>query len=383
VDVVGSGAVSLRALTRCLSVTGRTSHKGGIVHGSYRRGQRTAASAAYLNKLQSRAPRPSAALVHSRARACVPLMAPMGGERAPWREGYRVTSVDGHCLEASAHRRNALREAPGRAWPGKALVVSAPAHGLVTEVLPCQDGQAQARSRLGAVLATVAADALGIADRHVCTRTWLGAMATRGGFLVLRPPQGGPCELFSPLQSAERTPPGHIAQPTRVGGGGGGRQAPLTAAAAHSGARAACQGPPAPHPNQCSAPEIGQRGGAALPEALHGGARLPSLRGILSFRFHRDDERTSRARGAILYAMPMAGWAAIVLKLAQGVCASVAKKAQEPTASPLPTSSTSKKGTYCNSSMTHVSTSTVGHTLTWLAPGGNVSVPALASRKKM
>ena len=53
----------------------------------------------------------------------------MDGERAPWLEGYRVKIVDGNCLEASEHRIQELREAKGRALPGKSLVVYEPAQG--------------------------------------------------------------------------------------------------------------------------------------------------------------------------------------------------------------------------------------------------------------
>ncbi len=136
----------------------------------------------------------------------------MGGERAPWLEGYRVKMVDGNCLEASEHRLKALREATGRAVPGKSLVVYEPAQGLVTEVFPCEDGHAQERSLLGSVLETVAADDLWIADRNCCPRAFLCEMDTRGGFCVLRQHQGLPFAIVSPLQSYYRTPTGHIAQ---------------------------------------------------------------------------------------------------------------------------------------------------------------------------
>ena len=141
------------------------------------------------------------------------------GERAPWLEGYRVKIVDGNCLEASEHRLKALREATGRALPGKSLVVYEPAPGLVTDVFPCEDGHAQERSLLGAVLATVAADDLWIADRNFCTRAFLGEMDTRGGFFVIRQHQGLPFEILSPLQSYDRTPTGAHRPATRVCGG--------------------------------------------------------------------------------------------------------------------------------------------------------------------
>jgi len=164
------------------------------------------------NKLNGLETRTSAALVRYSAREFAPLIAQMGGERAPWLEGYRVKIVDGNCLEASEHRLKALREATGRALPGKSLVVYEPAQGLVTDVFPCEDGHAQERSLLGAVLATVAADDLWIADRNFCTRAFLCEMDRRGGFFVIRQHQGLPFEILSPLQSYDRTPTGHIAQ---------------------------------------------------------------------------------------------------------------------------------------------------------------------------
>ena len=164
------------------------------------------------NKLNGLETRTSAELVRYSARECGPLIAHMGGERAPWLAGYRVKIVDGNCLEASEHRLTALREATGRALPGKSLVVYEPTHGLVTDVFPCEDGHAQERSLLGAVLETVAAQDLWIADRNFCTRAFLGEIDTRGGFFIIRQHQGLPFEILSPLQSYDRTPTGDIAQ---------------------------------------------------------------------------------------------------------------------------------------------------------------------------
>jgi hypothetical protein len=93
------------------------------------------------HKLPGCEPRPSAALVRYSARACAPWMAQRGGERGPWLAGYRGKMVDGNGLAAREHRLKALREAPGRALPGQARVVS-PAPGLVTDGLPWEDGHA-------------------------------------------------------------------------------------------------------------------------------------------------------------------------------------------------------------------------------------------------
>jgi hypothetical protein len=101
------------------------------------------------NKLNGLETHTSSELVRYSAREFAPLIASMGGERALWLAGYRIKIVDGNCLEASEHRIKELRAAPGRALPGKSLVVYEPAQGLVTDVFPCEDGHAQERALLG------------------------------------------------------------------------------------------------------------------------------------------------------------------------------------------------------------------------------------------
>src|SRR4029434_8149898 len=141
-----------------------------------------------------------------------PLIKHMGGERTPWLEGDRVKIVDGNCLEASEHRIKELREATGRALPGKSLVVYEPALGVVIDVFPCENGHAQERSLFGAVLDTLAAGDLWIEDRNFCTRAFLCEIDKRGAFCVTREHQGLPFEILTPLRSYGRTPTGQVAQ---------------------------------------------------------------------------------------------------------------------------------------------------------------------------
>ena len=115
-----------------------------------------------------------------------PLIEQLEGARAPWLPGDRVKIVDGHCLEASDRRRKAWREMPGGALPGQSLVVSEPAQGLVTAVVPCADGQAQERSLCGAVLETVQADDLWIQDRNCCPCALLCEIDHRGAAFITR-----------------------------------------------------------------------------------------------------------------------------------------------------------------------------------------------------
>jgi Transposase DDE domain len=164
------------------------------------------------NKLNGLETHTSSELVRYSAREFAPLIASMDGERAPWLAGYRIKIVDGNCLEASEHRIKELRAAPGRALPGKSLVVYEPAQGLITDVFPCEDGHAQERALLGSVLASVQRNDLWIADRNVCTRAFLTEIDARGGFFVLREHQGLPWEMVSPLRSCGHTPTGQLAQ---------------------------------------------------------------------------------------------------------------------------------------------------------------------------
>jgi len=132
----------------------------------------------------------SAELVRYSAREFTPLIEHMGGERTRWLEGYRVKIVDGNCLEASEHHIQELREATGRALPGKSLVVYEPACGLVTDVLPCEDGHAQERALFGALLKTVKARDLWMEDRNFCPRDCLCEIDNLGAFFVTRAHQG-------------------------------------------------------------------------------------------------------------------------------------------------------------------------------------------------
>ncbi len=164
------------------------------------------------NKLKGIETQTSAELVRYSAREFAPIIEHMGGERAPWIKGYRVKIVDGNCIEASEHRIQELRQATGRALPGKSVVVYEPAQGLVTDVVPCEDGHAQERSLFGSVLKTVQRNDLWIADRNFCTRAFLTETDSRGGFLVIREHRGLPFEMLSPMRSCGRTATGQVAQ---------------------------------------------------------------------------------------------------------------------------------------------------------------------------
>jgi IS4 transposase len=168
--------------------------------------------ASVYNKLNGLETHTSAELVRYSAMQFAPLSARVGGEREPWLAGHRVKIIDGNCIEASQCRLGALRAVHAAALPGKSLVVYEPAWGLVTDVVPCEDGHAQERSLFKALVQTAQADDLWIADRNFCTRELLAALHGRGAFFVIREHQGLPFELVSPLGAEHRLATGRVAE---------------------------------------------------------------------------------------------------------------------------------------------------------------------------
>jgi hypothetical protein len=164
------------------------------------------------NKLNGVETHTSAELVRYSAAVLTPLIEQLDGKRAPWLPGYRVKIIDGNCIEASERRLKVLREVQAGALPGKSLVIYEPAHGLVSDVFPCEDGHAQERSMLGLVLETVHADDLWIQDRNFCPCAFLCEIDRRDACFITRQHDGLPFEVVSGLRSVGRIETGHVAE---------------------------------------------------------------------------------------------------------------------------------------------------------------------------
>lgn len=164
------------------------------------------------NKLNGVETHTSAELVRYSAAELAPLIEQLDGVRAPWLPGYRVKIVDGNCIAASDRRLKALREVQGGALPGKSLVVYEPAHSLVRDVFPCEDGHAQERSLFGLVLETVQAGDLWIQDRNFCTCPWLCEIDKRGAGFITRQHEGLPFEVVTTLRTVGRIETGQVAE---------------------------------------------------------------------------------------------------------------------------------------------------------------------------
>lgn len=168
--------------------------------------------AAVYNKLNGWEPHPASSLVRSSATPLAPLIEPVGGQRDPWLSGHRVKSIDGNGIEASQRRLGALRAVPAAPLPGKSLVVYEPASGLVTDVVPCEEGHAQERALCSALWQTAQAGEVWSAERNFCPRELLPELITRGAFCVIRAPQGLPCEMVHSLGAEHRLDTGRVAE---------------------------------------------------------------------------------------------------------------------------------------------------------------------------
>jgi hypothetical protein len=168
--------------------------------------------ASVYNKLNGLETHTSSELGRYRAAPFTPLMEQVDGEREPWLEGYRGKSIDGNCIEASQRRLGVLREVQAAALPGKSLGVYEPAWGLVTDVVPGEDGHAQERSLFNVLVRTAQAGARWIAARHFCPREFLAARDGHGACFVIREHQGLPVEIVRPLGAAHRLDTGQVAE---------------------------------------------------------------------------------------------------------------------------------------------------------------------------
>jgi len=140
----------------------------------------------------------SAELVRHTATTVTPFIEALGAPRPPAFPGDRLKILDGNCLAASEHRLAGLRGVAAGALPGKSLGVYDPVLGIPTDVLPCEDGHEQERALLGAVLETVQAGEVWMADRNMCTLGFTCGLDDRWACFVIREHANYPWEPAGP-----------------------------------------------------------------------------------------------------------------------------------------------------------------------------------------
>jgi hypothetical protein len=152
----------------------------------------------------------SRALVQQTAQPMAEIVTQLGGQGSTWVEGYRVKILDGLWLAATDHRLKVLRSQAAAPLPGKSLVILDPQLRLATDVIPCEDGHAQERSLLSAVLATVQPNELWIADRNMCTLGFLFGLQHRQARFVIRQHGGVPYQVLDQLHHVGTSETGEV-----------------------------------------------------------------------------------------------------------------------------------------------------------------------------
>ena len=158
------------------------------VHAAYQANQDAigVSTTALYNTLDRVEPGVSAALVCDSAALAEPVVKALGASHPRWVPGYQIKVLDGNHLAATAHRLKALRSTWAAPLPGQVLVVLDQQRMLITDVLLSEEGHAQERSLIPAVLQRVEADQLWSEDRNFCPLGLLFGLARRGAAFVVR-----------------------------------------------------------------------------------------------------------------------------------------------------------------------------------------------------
>jgi hypothetical protein len=167
---------------------------------------------ALYGKLNGLEPGISQALVRYSDAELQPLIEALGGAAEAPLTGYSIRIADGNLLGPTDHRLAVLRPKRAGALPGKSIAVLDPQAHLVRDVFPCEDAHAQERSLFPAVLATVSANQVWIADRNFCTAGFLCGIAERQGYFVIRAHQNLPWQAVAPLNEVGDSATGTVSE---------------------------------------------------------------------------------------------------------------------------------------------------------------------------
>jgi IS4 transposase len=158
------------------------------VNAAYRRRRKSVGVSlnAVYNKLDRVEPQISQALVRYSYQQVLEISRELGGNRQNEVPGYRTWILDGNHLGKTEHRLAETRDSTAAPLPGKSLVVLDPRFQSMADFFPIEDGHAQERSALDAVLETVERNDLWVADRNFCTLKLLYEIAARNAAFVIR-----------------------------------------------------------------------------------------------------------------------------------------------------------------------------------------------------
>lgn len=152
----------------------------------HHRAQLGVSHAALYGKLDRLEPGVSQALLRYSYGEGAKLIGALQAREKSWLRGYDVRLLDGNHLAGTEHRLKELRGLTAAALPGKSLVVLHQRTRLIQDLFLTEDGHAQERSLLGALLPLLGRRQLWLADRNFCVLRLLYALSARRACYVIR-----------------------------------------------------------------------------------------------------------------------------------------------------------------------------------------------------
>lgn len=123
---------------------------------------------------------------------------------------FDVRIVDGNHLRGTHHRLKELRRVGDAALPGHTLAVLDPQRELIEELVVSLDGHASQKPLARRLLPFIQAQQCWIADRDFSTKLFLGGVAQRGAYFLVRHHRVLALELLGRRRHVGTTPTGNV-----------------------------------------------------------------------------------------------------------------------------------------------------------------------------
>lgn len=225
----------------------------------------------------------------------------LAGERprevmAQWRgaalkllPGQQLHVLDGNGLHARQHRLVPTRCSTAALLPGKTLVVFDPQVQTIEAMMPYRNGFAQEHSLLGRVASLVGVDQVWLAARDICAEAFLGEVAKRGAYSLIREHGLLRFTRLKAMRVAKPAAPAAVRVQRAAGADRGARrQAPVPRTVTHRGqsrrAHAPWRGRALPARQRARDAGLCGCAGAAVPPALNHRVSFPAANIAVALR---------------------------------------------------------------------------------------------------
>lgn len=180
------GELAFSTCAELLSVVVTRIHPS--VHAAYRKKRKdiSVSVKSVYNKLSGIEPAVSERLVRETAASLKPTIGEMDAALPGPLAGYDVRIVDGNHLSGTQHRLKELRTIGDAPLPGHTVAVLNPHVELVEDIIACRDGHANQKPLYVQLLDQVQRGQCWIADRDYSTLDFLGGIAERKAYFVIR-----------------------------------------------------------------------------------------------------------------------------------------------------------------------------------------------------